>query len=256
MGGFFKNQDYGRTIWKHINLPIYVTDEFVFYRCVEFNDNFYGKTASELFNGNLRYCTGRYTNLFPNQKLSYWTDSPETARAEIKKHGAGNNILTFCAYDDATSTFPCLPDQEVLVIVDGRKCGVQELIDKLDSNVLLTEEEHDYFNQILKEEPDCLVYDSHARIGGENYIFFEKGFKKLALREIKLRFGRAVGGAHNQIWCAGTCDYVPYLENYAKCFFPKARIGKNEEYYKSVEYLERKQMLEISRENFGREGNE
>ena len=80
----FKSQDYGRPIYKHIKLPIYITDEFRFFRCVEFNPDFYGKTASTLFNGNLRICSGRYSKLFPNQKLSYWADSPETARAEIK----------------------------------------------------------------------------------------------------------------------------------------------------------------------------
>ena len=52
----FKSQDYGRPIYKHINLPVYITDEFDFYRCVEFNSSFYGKTASTLFNGNLRIC--------------------------------------------------------------------------------------------------------------------------------------------------------------------------------------------------------
>jgi len=90
----FISHNYGRPIYKHKDLPVYITDEFDFFRCVEFNNEFYGKTASTLFNGNLRECTGRYSKLFPNQKLSYWADSPITARAE-KKHGAGNNILTF-----------------------------------------------------------------------------------------------------------------------------------------------------------------
>ena len=118
----FISQDYGRPIYKHKELPVYITDEFDFFRCVEFKDDFYRKTASSLFNDNLRECTGRYSNLFPNQRLSYWADSAATARAEIKKHGAGNNILTFWAYDDGTSTFPTLPDQSPLVIIDGRRC--------------------------------------------------------------------------------------------------------------------------------------
>lgn len=98
-GREFISQSYGRPTYKHKELPVYITDEFNFFRCVEFNDEFYGKTASALFNGNLRTCSGRYAKLFPNQKLSYWANSPTTARAEIKKHGAGKNILTFWAYD-------------------------------------------------------------------------------------------------------------------------------------------------------------
>ena len=174
----FISQDYGRPIYKHKELPVYITDEFNFFRCVEFKDDFYRKTASSLFNGNLRECTGRYSNLFPNQRLSYWADSAATARAEIKKHGAGNNILTFWAYDDGTSTFPTLPDQSPLVIIDGRRCGVQELIDKADNDIPLTDNEKKYLESLLAEKPDCLAFDSHAKKGGENFIFFEKGFKK------------------------------------------------------------------------------
>ena len=50
----FISQDYGRPICKHKELPVYITDEFNFFRCVEFKDDFYRKTASSLFNGNLR----------------------------------------------------------------------------------------------------------------------------------------------------------------------------------------------------------
>ncbi len=32
MNSLFPNQDFGRTIWKHKQLPVYVTDEFDFYR--------------------------------------------------------------------------------------------------------------------------------------------------------------------------------------------------------------------------------
>ena len=134
-GREFISQSYGRPTYKHKELPVYITDEFNFFRCVEFNDEFYGKTASALFNGNLRTCSGRYAKLFPNQKLSYWANSPTTARAEIKKHGAGKNILTFWAYDDRTSTFPILQNEEPLIIIDGRKTGVQELIDSTKSTV-------------------------------------------------------------------------------------------------------------------------
>ena len=242
----FKSQDYGRPIYKHINLPVYITDEFDFYRCVEFNSSFYGKTASTLFNGNLRIYSGRYSKLFPNQKLSYWADSPATARAEIKKHGAGNNILTFWAYDDATSTFPTLPDQEPLIIIDGRKCGVQELIDKADRGISLSKDEQRYMEELLIQEPDCIVYDSHARQSGENYIFFEKGFRKLALREVRLRFGKGSGGSHNQIVCANSSDYIPLIEHYGEYFEPKARTKMDKAYFKTDEYLTRKQIYDES----------
>lgn len=242
----FISQDYGRPIYKHKDLPVYITDEFDFFRCVEFNSEFYGKTVSTLFNGNLRKCTGRYSKLFPDQKLSYWADSPITARAEIKKHGAGNNILTFWAYDDGTSTFPTLQKQEPLKIIDGRKCGVQDLLDKADNGIQLTKTEQDYMASLLAQKPDCLAFDSHAKKGGENFIFFEKGFQKLSLRQLRLRFGKRDGGNHNLIVCADTCDYAPHIESYGQYFMPKAKVAMEQAYLESNEYILRKQMLEES----------
>ena len=58
---FFKSQAYNIPVWKHKDYLIYETKEYDFYRCVEFKKEFYGKTASELFNGNLRECAGRYS---------------------------------------------------------------------------------------------------------------------------------------------------------------------------------------------------
>lgn len=242
----FISQDYNRPIYKHKELPVYITDEFDFYRYVEFKDEFYGKTASYLFNGNLRESTGRYSKLFPHQKISYWANSPATARAEIKKHGAGNNILTFWAYDDGTSTFPTLQSQEPLIIIDGRKCGIQVLLDKADNNIPLTKAEQEHMTAILAQNPDCLAFDSHAKNGGENFIFFEKGFQKLALRQLRLRFGKENGGAHNQIICANTSDYSPCIESYGKCFMPKAKVIMDQTYLKSDEYILRKRIFEES----------
>ena len=110
MGELFPNQSFGIIIQKHNDLPILESYEFDFYRCIEFNDTYYGKTVSELHGGNLRVSRrdNRYSNLFPGQKLSYWADSPQTARAEIKKWGSGNNILTFWAYDDGSSFIPTI----------------------------------------------------------------------------------------------------------------------------------------------------
>ncbi len=93
----FPNQAYGRETLKHVEFSVYMTEEFDFFRCVEFNESFYGKTASELHQGNLRICnsTNRYSGLFPGKKFSYWANSICTARKEIKKHGSSNNIITF-----------------------------------------------------------------------------------------------------------------------------------------------------------------
>lgn len=242
----FISQSYGRPIYKHEQLSVYITDEFNFFRCVEFKADFYGKTASTLFNGNLRICseTNRYAKLFPNQKLSYWADSPDTARAEIKKHGAGSNILTFWAYDDGASTFPILQNEELLTIIDGRKTGVQELIDKADKKIKLSNSEQNYINDLMAQEPDCLTYDSHAKNGGENFIFFEKGFKKLALRQLQLRFSKNNGGNVNRIVCADTSDYIPFIESYGMCFQPKVRVKMDKSYLLSDEYLQRKEVYE------------
>lgn len=245
-GREFISQSYVRPTYKHKELSVYITDEFNFFRCVEFNDEFYGKTASALFNGNLRTCSGRYAKLFPNQKLSYWADNPTTARAEIKKHGAGKNILTFWAYDDRTSTFPILQNEEPLIIIDGRKTGVQELIDKADKEKELSNAEQSYINDLMAQEPDCLAYDSHAKSGGENFIFFEKGFKKLALRQLQLRLGENNGGNVNRIVCADTSDYLPFIENYGMYFQPKTQVKMDKSYLLSDEYLQHKEVYRKS----------
>lgn len=236
----FKAQNYGIPTYKHQTLPVYQTQEFSFYRCVQFNEGLYYKTASELHNGNLRICSGRYSKLFPNQRLSYWADSPATARAEVKKHGATNNLLTFWAYDDTSSFIPTVLDRELLIIVDGRKAGIQPIIDKVDNGHQVTDEEKNTINEILSLEPDCLVFDSHAFKGGENFIFFEKGFRKLSLREIQLRLGDRKSPRSKSIYCAGTSDYVPYLESYGEYFAPILKVQRNDEYFQSEEYKLRK----------------
>ena len=79
-----KNHTGNMSILKHNTLPMIKTGEFDFYRCIQFSENLYGKTVSELHAGNLRLMRSdkRYSNLFPGQKLSYWADSPDTAMAE------------------------------------------------------------------------------------------------------------------------------------------------------------------------------
>ena len=68
-------------------------------------------------------------------------------------------MLTFWAYDDASSFMPTTEDLEVLTIIDGRKCGIQELIDKADREEELTAEEkkllYDGRIAILSVLPKC-----------------------------------------------------------------------------------------------------
>ena len=47
MGEFFPNQYWGMDIWKHQELPIIESHDFNFFRCLEFNNSYYGKTVSD-----------------------------------------------------------------------------------------------------------------------------------------------------------------------------------------------------------------
>ena len=176
MGEIFPNQSYGQRILKHRELPILVGGEFDFFRCIAFNADFYSKTVSELHAGNLRCgnCNNRYSSLFPYEKVSYWADSASTARAEIKFHNKTNNLITFWAYDDATSTFPATINEEPLYIIDGRQFGFDSILWKDENNIELNSQEKEVISLIVNEKPDCLAYNSKRHDGGVNYLFFEK----------------------------------------------------------------------------------
>lgn len=248
MGELFPNQYYGMDIWKHKELPMLKTHDFSFYRCVQFQELFYGKTVSELHSGNLRKSRkdNRYSNLFPEQKLSYWADSPETARAEAKKWGANKNLLTFWAYDDESSFIPTVFPAEYLKIVDGIHFGFDTILKKVGNHERLTEAEQSLVNRIKEEEPDCLAYSSEAKKNGRCFLFFENGFKKLSLREVRFRLGEETGKNHAVIQCAGSSDYIPSLKSYGCFFLPKARIGYDTSYEHTEEYLLRNQIQEES----------
>lgn len=97
--------------WKHKELPIVAQTGFDFYRYVTFTDDMYGKTISELHQGNLRAVTNnnRYADLFEGDKVSYWAATPLIARREWQKHNQGEaNHLMFWAYDDVSNTFPTI----------------------------------------------------------------------------------------------------------------------------------------------------
>lgn len=243
MSDFYSNHYPSMPIYKHKKLPIIETGEFDFYRCVPFEDSFYGKTVSELHKGNLRLTTGRYSNLFPNRKISYWASDRVIARAEVKKHGASNSLLTFFAYDDATASFPTLSKKrESLRIIDGIHFGFIEIMLKVEKGITLTNGEKKLLQQIEQKNPDCLAYESVVDCTKTNYIFFEKGFKKLAIRDVRLRIDENGKINKNRITCAGTCDYSAWLENYGEMFLPKAKTTRDPKYVLSEEYKSRKQI--------------
>lgn len=237
-------------MWKHQDLPIIESHDFDFFRCLEFQESFYGKTVSELHRGNLRVSRrdNRYSNLFPGQKLSYWADSPQTARAEVKKWGARNNILTFWAYDDGSSFIPTIYPAENLRIIDGIHFGFNKILEKVGNYEKLTYDEKEFVDRIGYEKPDCLAYRSEAKKGGICFLFFEQGFKKLSLREVSLRLGDYKGKNTANVTCAITCDYSPILEGYGCYFSPIARVKYNDEYIENDEYILRKQVEDYSHE--------
>jgi len=238
MSTLFRNHSYSSQILKHKDLPIYKTYEFNFFRCVNVDDWVYGKTISKLHSGNLRMNdnNGRYSKLFSNEKISYWADSKFTALSEIKKHNGNKNYLTFCAYDDASSTFPILDNEESLVIINGIDLNFHKILLKIENEEELTIEEAELVELIKKERTDCLAYKSVANKNGVNFLFFEKGFKKLSLRETKLYFGERKSKNTITIPCAISCDYSPIIKNYGKCFEPIVRERMNSKYEYTEEY--------------------
>ena len=250
MGKFFPNQYWGTDIWKYKELPIIESHDFNFFRCLEFKDSYYGKTISELHSGNLRVSRedNRYSNLFPGQKLSYWADSPQTARAEIKKWGSGNNILTFWAYDDGSSFIPTIYQAENIRIIDGIHFGFDTILRKVDNQEELTNNEKEFVGRLRHEKPDCLAYHSEAKEEGICFLFFEQGFKKLSLREVTLRLGDYKGKNTARVICADTCDFSPVLEGYGYYFSPIAKTKYDDKYTTSDEYILRKQVENYSHE--------
>ncbi len=248
MGTHLNNNSYFSKVLKHKRLPVYITDEFTFYRCVNVDDWVYGTTISKLHSGNLRFNdkNGRYSKLFPDEKISYWADYKSTALAEIRKHNGNKNYLTFEAYDDVSSTFPSLGVDEDLVIIDGREVGFSDILLKIEDDIDLSADELTIIDEIKELEPDCLAYNSVAKDGGVNFLFFEKGFNKLALREVQLYLGEAGRKNSKTIACAVTCDYSPVINSYSMYFEPIARVKEDSSYTNTDEYQLRKRYYEES----------
>jgi len=252
MSNLFSNHSAFTEVLKHRNLPLWMMEEFDFYRCIKFNDAFYGKTVSELHRGNLRPNdkSGRHSVLFPNEKISYWADSAETAKAETKKHKMGSNLITFWSYDDASSTFPTCALREPLIIIDGVGLGFASILAKYENDEELSKQDRILLDEIMHEKPDCLAYHSHANKGSTNFLFFEKGFTKLALRQVRLRLGERNGNS-KIIFCADFSDYHPFVEAYGKYFEPIARVGECLEYRHTSEYMDRNNEYEKSLKAIG-----
>ena len=148
---------------KHKELPIVAQTGFDFYRYVTFTDDMYGKTISELHQGNLRAVTNnnRYADLFEGDKVSYWAATPLIARREWQKHNQGEaNHLMFWAYDDVSNTFPTI--RKPMIIIDGIQLGFEKILEKCDNGVPLTAQDRFLIDEIRKKEPDCLVYKPHT----------------------------------------------------------------------------------------------
>lgn len=242
MSDLFSNHAIFSKVLIHRKLPVLKTYEFDFFRCVEVGDWVYGSTVSELHDGNLRFNNdkdrNRHSKLFPDEKISYWAESKATAVAEIKKHGSCKNYITFHAYDDASSTIPILDTEDMLVIIDGIKLGFNKILDKINRDERLTNEEENLVDLIRREEPDCLAYKSEANRNGTNFLFFERGFRKLSLKEVKLYMGENPNKNSKTIVCAGTSDYTPYINNYGKYFLPITKVKVDETFKLTEKYKE------------------
>ena len=208
-------QSPGSPVFRHTDLPVYTTVEFDFFRCVAFDNSFYGRTVSELHAGNLRDCrTGnRYSTLF-NEKTSYWSERMSVARSEVRSHRSYKSHLMFQAYDDTSSTFRTMSDSSRLYIINGMELGFSKILYKSENSVELSESELEIMDRIRAESPDCLVYDSHIRPNDRNYLFFERGFRKLSLRQVSLTIRENGRVNRNKVVCATSSDYYPFMKEY------------------------------------------
>ena len=78
----------------------------------------------------------------------------------------------------------------------------------------LSESELEIMDRIRSESPDCLVYDSHVRPNNRNYMFFERGFRKLSLRRVSLTIRENGRVNRNKVVCATSSDYYPFIKEY------------------------------------------
>lgn len=121
-----------------------------------------------------------------------------------------------------------------------------KILEKVEKHEPLTNEEERFLERVALEQPDCLAYKSQARAGGVCFLFFEGGFKKLALREVRLRMGERREKNTAKVVCSITSDFMPVLKSYGYYFSPIAKIKYDESYERSDEYKLRKEVEEYS----------
>lgn len=201
-------------------------------------NGFYNKTVSELHAGNLRdrKAGNRYSNLF-NEKTSYWSEDMSVARLEVRSHRSCYSHLMFWAYDDTSSTFRTIPDSSGLHIINGMELGFSKILYKSENSIKLSESELEIMDRIMAESPDGLVYDSHVRFNNRNYLFFERGFKKLSLRQVSLTIRENNRVNRNRVACATSSDYHPSIRAYGHYFELIAKLRFDEKYLESDEYI-------------------
>ncbi len=86
-----------------------------------------------------------------------------------------------------------------MIIIDGRETEFHLILEKIEEGRTLTIDEERTVELIKKENPDCLAYTSLRNKSGVNFLFFEKGFKKLSIRQVRLRLGNLKGKISSQI---------------------------------------------------------
>lgn len=246
--GRLPNQYMDGAVLRSCVLPVFDADGLWFYRCVVFDDCMYGRTVSELHAGNLRVpgpLANRHSRLFSDRKVSYWADTKVGAIGEVRKWNgnAVRNRLIFMAYDDLSSTFPMMGVTSRLRIIDGRSLGFDRILEKDSKNKCLSQAEQQLVDAVLAESPDGLVYKSHTKSGHVNFLFFESGFNKLALRSVGLWLD---GRKRRLIECAHGSDYSPDLEHYGDMFMRVAKVKADVSYLFTEEYLARKRNYEQS----------
>ena len=259
---------------KYNDLPIFEGNSFCFHRCVDIgdidsNDWLYNNSIWKLFRNNLRDSSnGRYSKLFPNEKISYWAGSKKLAIKEIKKHGSSKNYIYFLAYDDNSSYHSIIKNNKNLVIINGIELGFKSILDKIENGYTLTSKEQNIVDRIHSYNPDCLIYESvisksereasyakmkmnsyikskleeFVHINECNFLFFENGFNKLLLRETGIYLGERSGNTQHLDLACGS-DYYPLIENYSYYFDHIAKIKKNEEFIYTNEFKDMKELI-------------
>src|SRR5699024_1683627 len=138
----------------------------------------------------------------------------------------------------ATSTFPTLNTDYDLTIIDGIELNFHQILYKIENDKLLNASERKLIKQIELEESDCLAYKSVACTteNRTNFLFFENGFKKLAVKEVRIHMGNRSKNDDVRIHCTVLSDYSPLINNYGCYFDNELSIMYNPKYAESEEY--------------------